>query len=50
MTLEQQWDLAVTWYGSRLDPDWSRRTPQEAQKIFDRLGLTGGFWTLAPGS
>lgn len=46
MTLDQQWRLARTWYSNRADPDWRRRTPEEAQQVFADLGLTGPFWQL----
>ena len=38
--------LAAEWYGDRLDPDWSPRTPAQSQAILDRHGLTGPFWSL----
>jgi hypothetical protein len=41
------WRLAAAWYAGRLDPGWRRRTPAEAQALFDGLGLTGAFWRLA---
>jgi len=47
MTLEQQWELARRWYSDRLDPDWRRRSPDEAQQVFADCGLTGPFWNLA---
>jgi len=46
MTLGQQWLLASEWYSNRLDPDWRRKTPDEAHEIFERVGLTGPFWQL----
>lgn len=49
LTAEQLWDLARTWYSNRLDPDWRRRTAEEAQAVFDRIGLTGPFWDLRAG-
>jgi hypothetical protein len=36
--------LAQAWWGTRLDPGWRPRPPQESQAILDRLGLTGEFW------
>ena len=48
MSIEQQWELAIAWYGSRLDRDWRRKTPKEAQAVFTGLGLTGDFWSLGP--
>ncbi|MGH2826516.1 MAG: hypothetical protein ACRDKF_06055 [Actinomycetota bacterium] len=47
MTLEQQWELAKRWYSDRLDPDWRRRSPANAQQVFADCGLTGPFWNLA---
>lgn len=46
LTLEQQWELARTWYAGRADPGWRRRTPAEAQAVFASIGLTGPFWDL----
>jgi len=47
LSLCQCWELARTWYGpDRRDSQWRRFTPQEAQEIFHRLGLTGAFWQL----
>jgi hypothetical protein len=43
---EQMWRLADEWYRERLSPDWRRKTPDEAQALFDQLGLTGPFWQL----
>ena len=47
MTVAQQWRLAKTWYSNRLDRDWRRRTPDEAQEVFESCGLTGPFWALS---
>jgi hypothetical protein len=49
LTAEQLWDLARTWYSNRLDPGWRRRTAEEAQAVFERIGLTGPFWDLRAG-
>lgn len=46
MTVHQQWELARAWYTDRASPNWKRRTPDEAQELFRRLGLTGPFWQL----
>jgi hypothetical protein len=48
LTPEQLWALARAWYRNRMAPDWRRRTPQEAQELFEKLGLTGPFWQLRP--
>jgi hypothetical protein len=44
--LATAWLLAEAWYAGRLDPTWRRRTVDEAQALFDRLGLAGPFWRL----
>ena len=43
---ELQWRLAEAWYSDRLTPDWRRRTPEEAEALFARLGLSSDFWRL----
>ena len=47
LSLEQMWGLARAWYGERLAPDWRKRTPEEAQRVLDDLGLAGPFWRLS---
>ena len=42
------WALAQAWFHDRSSPAWRRRTPEEAQELFARLGLTGPFWQFAP--
>jgi hypothetical protein len=49
LSLEQVWGLADAWYRDKLSPDWRRHTPDEAEAIFESLGLTGDFWRLLPG-
>jgi hypothetical protein len=46
LTPEQLWELARRWYENRLDTDWRRRTADEAQAVFEEIGLTGPFWDL----
>jgi hypothetical protein len=29
-----------------MDPEWRRRTPQEATAAFASIGLTGDFWNV----
>jgi hypothetical protein len=43
---ETAWRLVDAWYRNRLSPSWHRRTPDEAQGVFEDLGLTGEFWKL----
>ncbi len=38
------WNLSKVWYGTRLDPEAPRPTPEEARAIFAGVGLTGPFW------
>jgi hypothetical protein len=46
MTVGTCWQLARTWYADKGKPGYRRRTPEEAQAVFDSLGLTGPFWQL----
>jgi hypothetical protein len=47
LTTEQAWRLAHAWYEGRLDPEFRRRTVEEAHEVFASIGLTGPFWDLA---
>jgi hypothetical protein len=44
--VDRLWGLASIWYRDRMKPGWRRRTAQEAEAVFDSLGLTGDFWRL----
>jgi hypothetical protein len=44
--VEHLWELARAWYAERMSPSWRRFTPDEAEAIFGRIGLTGDFWRL----
>ncbi len=46
MTPVQGWQLARAWFADRLSPEWRRKTPDEAQAVFESVGLTGPFWRL----
>jgi hypothetical protein len=46
LSLDQQWGLARVWYSDRMSPGWHRRTPEEAETVFESIGLTGEFWKL----
>jgi hypothetical protein len=48
LSLSQAWRLAVAWYQDRLDPGWRRKSPAEAQALFDEIGLAGPFWRVQP--
>jgi hypothetical protein len=39
-------ELAMRWYGDRLDPAWRPRTVEASQAILAEVGLTGEFWRL----
>ncbi|MDQ4037081.1 MAG: hypothetical protein M3313_01695 [Actinomycetota bacterium] len=39
-------ELALAWWGDRLDPDWRPHTREQNRAILDRLDLRGAFWTL----
>jgi len=47
LTAPKMNELSREWWGTRLDPDWRPRAPEDSQAILDRLGLTGEFWTLS---
>lgn len=44
LSLAQIAGLAHDWYAQKLRPDWRRHSPEEAQALFDRLGLDQTFW------
>ena len=44
MSVDQQWRLAATWFEGRDRPEWTKRSPEEAEEMFRRVGLTGDFW------
>jgi hypothetical protein len=46
MPIQQCWQLARKWYTGRLERDWQRPSLQDAQLLFESLGLTGDFWDL----
>ena len=47
LPIEQATALAHAWYAKKLDPDWRRFTNEEAEAIFDDLGLDPAFWRLS---
>jgi hypothetical protein len=46
LSIEQQWHLAREWYADRARPGARRKTVDEAEAVFAKLGLTGVFWSL----
>lgn len=46
VSLAQVTRLAHAWYRRKLEPDWRRHTPDEAEALFAKLGLDREFWRL----
>jgi hypothetical protein len=47
LTTPKTWALAKAWYAEdRRDPNWRRRTAEEANSVFRRLELPEPFWHL----
>ncbi len=46
ISVEQCWALAKIWDVDRLRIDWRRKTVEEIEAIFDKVGLRGPFWSL----
>ena len=44
VSLDQLWQLAMTWYSNRLTIESRRPGPDEMVKIFSEIGLEGSFW------
>jgi hypothetical protein len=42
--MDQLWQLAVTWYSTRLEAQSRRPAPAEMRGIFESIGLAGDFW------
>ena len=42
--MDQLWQLAMTWYSTRLAPNARRPNPEEMRDIFETIGLEGDFW------
>ncbi len=50
VNMNQLWRLAVTWYGTRLEPEARRPAPEEIRGIFEGIGLYGSFWDPLAGT
>jgi hypothetical protein len=46
VSLQTMWRLAEVWYAGRLNIDWTPRTPDAIQGVFNDVGLTGDFWRV----
>ena len=42
--MDQLWQMAVTWYGTRLKAESRRPAAAEMRSIFEGIGLHGDFW------
>jgi hypothetical protein len=40
------WEFAKIWYGNHLNRHWKKWTTEEAQRIFERFGLTDDIWKI----
>jgi hypothetical protein len=46
LSVSETWRLAKAWYVDRRPPAWRPRSPVEAQRVLDEVGLTDPFWKL----
>ncbi|RMF59600.1 MAG: hypothetical protein D6748_06050 [Calditrichaeota bacterium] len=44
VSIAQLWELAHTWYSTRLQESSRRPGPEEMRAIFARIGLKDEFW------
>ncbi|HSE67789.1 MAG TPA: hypothetical protein VLB12_12450 [Gemmatimonadales bacterium] len=42
--MDQLWQMAVTWYATRLKAESRRPAAAEMRSIFEGIGLYGDFW------
>jgi hypothetical protein len=47
MPIQQCGELAQKWYTGRLEHGWERPNVEDAQKLFESIGLSGAFWALS---
>lgn len=43
---EKVWELSKLWYGNYLSPDWTRKSADYAESLFQKAGFTSDFWKL----
>lgn len=46
LPIEQGMRLTQMWFGDYASPAWRRKTAQDAQAIFDEVGLDPEFWVM----
>jgi hypothetical protein len=44
LSIPQLWELSLRWYEDRMSAEYRGRTIEQAQKIFEAVGLTSEFW------
>lgn len=44
LSIPQLWELSQRWYRDRMSPEYHGRSLEQAQKIFEEVGLTSEFW------
>lgn len=44
--IEKIWSFSKKWYGNHLNPQWTKWSMEDAQKMFTEFGLTGHVWAL----
>ena len=44
VTIAQLWQMATTWYGTRLQADSRRPKPDEIRATLTNIGLQEDFW------
>lgn len=42
--LQQLWEISLTWYGTRMNPDFRGRAVEQAVEVFNQAGLISDFW------
>jgi hypothetical protein len=47
LPLGQVWELSKAWYGDRLSPGYQGHGVADVDRIFESVGLTGRFWSIA---
>ena len=44
--IEKIWSFSKKWYGNHLNPQWTKWSMEDEQKMFTEFGLTGHVWAL----
>jgi hypothetical protein len=46
LSINQCWGLAKGWYADRLSANWRPKSPDQAEALFQSLGLRSKFWRM----